>query len=142
MAFQLRKVWKIEKTGTFKNLKLEEEGLEPPGREQLRIKTLFCGLNFADIFAVLGLYSATPRGKFTPGLEFSGVVECVGEGLDKEEWLGKHVYGVSYFGAYATYINLKYCYVRKVPEDWTDQAACAYPVIYSYCCYYYYYPLY
>ncbi len=36
------------------------------------------GLNFADIFAVLGLYSATPKGSFTPGLEYSGVVAEVG----------------------------------------------------------------
>jgi hypothetical protein len=30
------------------------------------------GLNFADVFAVQGLYSATPKGVFTPGLEFAG----------------------------------------------------------------------
>ena len=38
------------------------------------------GLNFADLAACLGLYSATPAGAFVPGLEFAGTVEAVGEG--------------------------------------------------------------
>ena len=37
------------------------------------------GLNFADIFACLGLYSAPPKGPFVPGLEFAGVVEALGQ---------------------------------------------------------------
>ncbi|CAG8521260.1 6113_t:CDS:10 [Diversispora eburnea] len=127
-SFLLRKIWSIEKTGTFKNLKLEDDGLAPPSPEQLRIKVLFCGLNFADIFAIFGLYSATPKRKFIPGLEFSGVVESVGEGLNKQEWVGKRVYGATFFGGYATYLNLKYCYVRKTPDDWTDKQACAFPL--------------
>jgi alcohol dehydrogenase len=33
------------------------------------------GLNFADVFAIWGLYGATHKGSFTPGLEYAGVVE-------------------------------------------------------------------
>ncbi|CAG8443074.1 17866_t:CDS:2 [Acaulospora morrowiae] len=128
MTYQLRKVWIIEKTGTFNNLKIKEDGLEPPPPDYLRVKVSCCGLNFADMFAVVGLYSATPKGTFTPGLEFSGVVEHVGKGLKEEEWLGKRVYGVTYFGGYATYINAKSSYVKKTPKGWTDQQACAYVV--------------
>jgi hypothetical protein len=61
----------------------------------LQVKAV--GLNFADIFAcqvhynwleldnqdvnccVQGLYSATPKGEFTPGLEFAGEVVEIGE---------------------------------------------------------------
>jgi len=42
------------------------------------------GLNFADIFACLGLYSATPQGDFVPGLEFSGIVVDVGSSCSTE----------------------------------------------------------
>ncbi|CAG8706516.1 4081_t:CDS:2, partial [Gigaspora rosea] len=83
-------------------------------------------LNYADIFLVLGLYSATPEGKLIPGFEFSGVVESVGDDIS-EDWLGKRVYGISRFGSYATYINVPITYVKKTPNDWTDQQACAYP---------------
>ena len=36
------------------------------------------GLNFADLFACLELYSATPAGTFVPRLEFAGVVDAFG----------------------------------------------------------------
>lgn len=49
----------------------------PLGEGQIRVSVRACGLNFADIFAAMGLYSATPKGTFTPGLEFSGVVSQV-----------------------------------------------------------------
>ena len=51
----------------------------PPPAGALRVRVMAVGLNFADVFAGLGLYSATPKGDFVPGLEFSGVVEEVGE---------------------------------------------------------------
>jgi NADPH:quinone reductase-like Zn-dependent oxidoreductase len=38
-------------------------------------------LTFADIFAIEGLYSATPKGAFVPGLEFSGSVVAIGSGV-------------------------------------------------------------
>ena len=74
-----RKIWSIAKTGTFNNLQLEEDQLPPPPPKHLSIKITAIGLNFADIFAIFGLYSATPKGKFVPGLEFAGVVEGVGK---------------------------------------------------------------
>lgn len=48
--------------------------------EEVRIKIKAVGLNFADVFTALGMYDAAPRGKpVIPGLEFSGIVEEVGE---------------------------------------------------------------
>ena len=49
-----------------------------------KVRITHIGLNFADIFAVLGLYSATPPGTFVPGLEFAGVVEELPGGYDPE----------------------------------------------------------
>ncbi|CAH1763753.1 13750_t:CDS:2 [Entrophospora sp. SA101] len=128
MSFRQRKVWSIANTGTFDNLKLEEDQLPPPPPQHLLIKVTAIGLNFADIFAIFGLYSATPKEKFVPGLEFAGVVEGVGEGLQELEWLGKRVYGATKFGGYATWINQRVEYVKNTPDDWTDQQACAYVV--------------
>jgi len=47
-----------------------------PGEGQVRVGVEAIGLNLADVFAVLGLYGATPKGEFVPGLEYSGVV-CI-----------------------------------------------------------------
>ena len=49
-----------------------------PGEVLVRVRSI--GLNMADLFAIIGLYSATPKGTFTPGLEFAGDVVAVGSG--------------------------------------------------------------
>src|SRR5439155_22204819 len=35
-------------------------------------------------------------------------------------------YGVTRFGGYATYVNADLTYVRKTPDNWTEQEACAF----------------
>ncbi|MCX7999278.1 MAG: alcohol dehydrogenase catalytic domain-containing protein, partial [Leptospiraceae bacterium] len=74
-----RKVYSIRKTGSLSNLELKEEILPDPKEEEVCIQIRAIGLNFADLFAIFGLYSATPKGEFTPGLEYSGVVIKIGE---------------------------------------------------------------
>ncbi|CAG8526241.1 5484_t:CDS:2 [Funneliformis mosseae] len=128
MTSQARKVWSISTKGTFANLILEDDILPPPPPKHLRVQVKSIGLNFADIFAIFGLYSATPKGKFIPGLEFSGIVESVGDGIEESEWLGKRVYGATRFGGYATYLNIEEEYVKQTPDNWTDQQAAAYVV--------------
>lgn len=94
------------------------------------------GLNFADIFACLGLYSATPAGAFVPGLEFAGVVQAIGPaaGLDTSSepapafQPGDWVMGLTRFGAYATAVNLGVRYLRPIPPAWSISEGAAFPV--------------
>jgi len=71
------------KGGDIGALQLESVEIEDPvfGEVQVRIHAI--GLNFADVFTGLGLYSPVAsgeiRGRFVPGLEFSGVVEKIGD---------------------------------------------------------------
>ena len=69
---QTRRVWRTHKAGAISNLQLVEAPLASLGRGQIRVAVKSVGLNFADIFALTGLYSATPEGSFIPGLEFAG----------------------------------------------------------------------
>ncbi len=69
-----RKVYRINKAGSLNNLKLIEENLPEPGNNEVTVEVKAIGLNFADLFAIQGLYSATPKGSFIPGLEYSGIV--------------------------------------------------------------------
>ena len=61
-----RQVWRvIPHAGSLANLKLVSDVLKAPESNHdrkytLQIKVKTCGLNFADMFAVMGLYSATP----------------------------------------------------------------------------------
>lgn len=113
----LRKVYRISKAGSIDNLHLIEENINEPDETELRIDIKAIGLNFADIFALTGLYSATPKGSFIPGLEYSGIVSKIGNQV-KNFSIGDYVMGVTRFGAYATQINIQEKYIRSLPKTW------------------------
>ena len=69
-----RLAYRIAKAGSINNLKSVAENLPDPSVMKLLFKLRAIGLNFADIFAIQGLYSATPKGSFIPGLEYSGII--------------------------------------------------------------------
>jgi len=122
-----RKVYKINKSGSIKNLRKYEESLPGPDSDEVQIKVACIGLNFADIFAMTGLYSATPSGPFIPGLEFSGVVSKIGQNSKKFK-SGDKVMGVIRFGAYASELNVNEDYVFPLPEDWSFEEGAAFLV--------------
>ena len=72
---RFRHAWRIDRAGSLARLRRVSEPIPAPGPGEARVAVKAIGVNFADIFACLGLYSATPRGSFVPGLEFAGVVE-------------------------------------------------------------------
>ena len=86
------------KPGNIRNLELKEENLPEPHNGEVRIGVKAIGLNFADAFSVIGLYTAAGWKRFIPGLEFSGVVEGLGAGVAGLE-KGDRVMGVTRFGA-------------------------------------------
>jgi NADPH:quinone reductase-like Zn-dependent oxidoreductase len=92
---------------------------------QVAVKAI--GLNFADVFAIWGLYSATPKGIFTPGLEYAGVIHAVGEGVTQHR-PGDRVMGVTRFGAYATHLNIGAEYCIPLPADWDFPTGASYLV--------------
>lgn len=115
------------KPGNFKNLKIKEENLGDPNDNEVQVEVKSIGLNFADVFCVLGLYDAAPDDAFIPGLEFSGVVKQVGSEVSKLKQ-GDKVMGVTRFGAYTSLINIDAGYVMDLPEDWTFDDGSAYLV--------------
>jgi len=78
----LRQVWRIDKAGSLDRLRLQDEALPEPSPGAARVRVEAVGLNFADVFACLGLYSATPAGAFIPGLEYAGTIEAFGPGAE------------------------------------------------------------
>jgi len=130
-----RRAYKIiPKAGNMDHLKLIQETLEPPLGEEICIKVKSIGLNFADIFAIFGLYSATPKGSFIPGLEYSGDVLSVGEKV-KNFKSGDKVMGVTRFGGYSDHLNIDENYVSHLPEGWTYDEGAAF-IIQAFTAYY------
>lgn len=122
-----RDVWRMPRAGSLNRLRRESESLEPPPPGHARVAVGAVGLNFADIAACLGLYSATPSGAFVPGLEFAGTVEAAGDGVTSVA-PGDRVIGLTRFGGYATSINADARYLHPLPAGWTLADGAALPV--------------
>jgi len=113
-----RQVWRIDKSGDLSRLRQISEQLEAPERDQVQIRVRTVGLNFADIFACLGLYSATPGGSFVPGLEIAG--EIIATGSERPELqVGDRVMGMTRFGGYVSHLNSHPRYLVRLPESWS-----------------------
>jgi len=74
-----------------------------PGPGEARLKVAYVGMNPFDAMARAGKIDFMPISfPFTPGLEHTGVVDAVGEGVDNA-LIGKRVISRANFGAYAEY---------------------------------------
>ncbi|MCB9337354.1 MAG: zinc-binding dehydrogenase [Lewinellaceae bacterium] len=121
-----RKTYRL-KAGNINNLKLVEEDLPGPAGNEATVEVKAIGLNFADVSVILGLYSATPKGEFTPGLEYAGVVSAVGRQVGHLK-PGDRVMGISRFGGYSTHLNIDARYLVPIPDGWTMEEGAAYLV--------------
>ncbi|MCO7226800.1 medium chain dehydrogenase/reductase family protein [Pleionea sp. CnH1-48] len=120
--------WTLPKAGSFQKLTLTTRSipssLEPT---QVRIRVKAIGLNFADVFAITGLYSATPSGAFTPGLEFAGeVIECGAEVSHLKP--GDRVMGLTRFGAFSELVDVAENQCSLLPEGWSWSQGAAFLV--------------
>jgi len=124
-----RKIWVQPGAGSLSKLEIRADRLTPPLDGHARIRIHAIGLNFADVFACLGLYSATPKGAFTPGLKFAGEIEEVAAGREKGQinWKkGDRCMGLIRFGAYATHLNADMRYLYKLPRGWSYEQGAAF----------------
>lgn len=120
-----RKAHRIFKPGSLKRLKLVDENLDESISGEVTVKVKAIGLNFADIFAIKGLYSATPETSFVPGLEYSGDIIDPG---DSNFMKGQRVMGVTRFGAYSDHLNIDNRYLTPLPDDWSYEEGAAFQV--------------
>lgn len=97
--------------------------LPPPSVGEVRMRHTAVGLNFIDTYHRRGIYPVNlPSGL---GLEATGVVEAVGEGVTG--WrIGDRVccFGPS-LGAYATARNIDAACLFSIPDDISDEIAAA-----------------
>lgn len=122
-----RLAYRILKAGSINNLKLVTENLPEPAENEVTVEVRAIGLNFADIFAIQGLYSATPKDSFIPGLEYSGIVIKKGKEITEFK-IGDKIMGAIRFGAYTTYLNINKNYILKLPDNWSFEEGAAFIV--------------
>ncbi|MBO0346614.1 NADPH:quinone oxidoreductase family protein [Roseibium sp. CAU 1637] len=69
-----------------------------PGPGEVAVRVRAVSLNFSDTLLIAGKYQHRPEPPFSPGGEFSGIVEAVGDGVESVQ-PGDRVMGYMPFGA-------------------------------------------
>ena len=121
-AFQ---VTDFEKNPTIENIPTPN-----PKADQVRLKIMSCGLNFADILLKSGTYQETPQLPFVLGMEVSGVVEALGSNVttlsigDRVAVFGGHG-GLAEYGCF----DLSRCV--QLPEKMNFDDAAAFQIAYG-----------
>jgi len=102
------------------------------GEVLIRVKAI--GVNFADLLQRMGLYPATPKPPFIPGLEIAGVVEKIVEGGRRGEGEelkpGDAVVALPHFNAYAEWAAVPASVVYRLPPGMPFEEGAAIPVNY------------
>jgi NADPH2:quinone reductase len=106
------KAIRVHEVGGPEKLRYEEVPVPEPGPGQARVKVHAIGLNFIDVYFRTGLYKAPLP--FIPGMEASGVVDAVAEGVTGIEPGDRVAYAMN-MGAYAEYALVNAWQLVKLP---------------------------
>lgn len=119
------KAIQITQYGDPEVLKIKEAQIGKPGHGQALVRIEAAGVNFIDIYQRRGTYPV--KLPFIPGLEGSGVVEAVGEGV-KNVKPGDRVAYVHEPGSYAEQCLVKAEYLIPLPSDFSFEQGAAFPL--------------
>ncbi len=116
----------ISKPGGPEVLVPEQRPVPKPGPNEILIKVAAAGVNRPDVLQRLGLYPVPPGASDLPGLEISGEVVALGEGVTKRK-IGDKVMSLVAGGGYAEYCITHESHAMPVPKgmSMTDAGAIA-----------------
>jgi len=104
----------IEKNGGPEELKIIDVTVGEPGPGEIRIRHKAVGLNFIDVYQRSGLYALPMPLKM--GMEASGIVEAVGEGVTHLKVGDRAAYASQPPGSYCEERVMPAKYVCKLPD--------------------------
>ncbi len=119
----------IKKSGGVSAIDVQSMDMPTPGKNQIRIRVVFAGINFADLLMRMGFYNPRPPYPFTPGYEMSGYVDALGEGVTSFT-IGQRVVAAMRNGGQTSHAICDTSRVILLPEDISLEAAAATPVVY------------
>lgn len=119
----------LRKTGAPGVLSVSEVPEPVPGPGEVMVSVSFAGINYAEILSRRGLYSWAPRRPYILGMECSGVVEAVGEGVPPSR-IGERVMAGAKHGAYAQKLAVPELNAMPIPEGFTMEEGASFLVNY------------
>ena len=118
------RVIEIAQSGGPEVLTSAQRDIPAPKAGEVVIRVAYAGVNRPDALQRAGLYNPPPGASDLPGLEASGEVSAVGEGVS--EWkVGDQVCALLPGGGYAEYVATPAAHCLPIPDGMSmDQAAC------------------
>jgi NADPH2:quinone reductase len=119
----MTKAIRIHETGGPEVLSWEEIEVGDPEKGQVRLRQSACGLNYIDVYGRSGMY---PVGDLPAviGMEASGVVEAVGDGVDSLAAGDRVAYPMT-LGSYSEARLINADKLVKIPDSISDETAAA-----------------
>jgi len=120
---------RIEHLGDPEVLAEREVPLADPGPDEIHLRVLAAGVNFADLLMRAGLYGTVPPRPYSPGFEVAGEVVRAGDGVTG--WrAGDRAVALIRHGGYARDIVVHQRHVFGYPASLTPVEAAAVPVVF------------
>lgn len=118
----------VERFGGPEVLTVGEAEAPRPGPGEVAIDVAYAGVNYAEAMARRGRLRYHPAPPFTPGLEVSGTVRALGEGVERLR-VGERVAALTTRGGYAEVAVAPAAVTFALADDADLLAAAAFPVI-------------
>lgn len=119
-----------ESYGAPNSLVVKDVDPVSPSRGQVRVSVRAAGVNFPDALMVRGLYQFKPPFPFSPGMEISGVVEELGEGVE-DFAVGDRVAATLPWGGFAEEVVVDAIQLMRVPQGMSPEVAAAFVLTYA-----------
>ncbi len=116
------KAIRVSQPGGPESLVLTDVDIPSPGPGEARVRVLYSGVNFIDVYHRTGRYPLPLP--FTPGQEASGVVEAIGEGVTEVK-VGDRVAYAMTLGSYSQYTIVGAWKLVPIPKQVSDRDAAA-----------------
>ena len=116
----------ISEPGGPEVLKPETVPVPQPDQGEVLIRVAAAGVNRPDVVQRMGLYPVPPGASPLPGLEVSGTVVSLGEGVEPE-WIGRKICALTNGGGYAEFCVAPVTQCLPVPDCLTMAEAAALP---------------
>ena len=108
---------------------VREVATPKPGKGEVLVRVKAASVNFPDLLMTRGEYQFKPPLPFTPGLDLSGEIAELGEGVSRWK-IGDAVVGGARLGGFAEYAVLSAEACKPKPERLTFAQAAAYGAAY------------
>ena len=117
-------------TDDFSGTEIRDVPMPEPGPGEVLVRVKAASVNFPDLLLTQGKYQLKLEPPFTPGMDFSGIIDTLGEGVTGPLREGTDVAGGVRSGAFAEYIVVPVSSLQKKPPAMSFAEAASYSAAY------------